>query len=45
LHVVVRWADKESGHYISPRVRYSATQHTDVVKAVGSMDSRVYSGG
>jgi len=40
----VCWADKVSGHYINPRLRYSATEHTDVVKAIGSVDSRVYSG-
>jgi len=38
-------ADKESGHYISPRLLYSAAEHTDLVKAIGCMDSRVYSGG
>ena len=38
-------ADKKSGHYISPRLLYSAAEHTDLVKAIGCMDSRVYSGG
>ena len=45
VYAGVYWTDKESGHYINPKVRYFATEHTDVVKAVGSMDLRVYSGG
>jgi len=38
-------ADKKSGHYVSPKLIYSAAEHTDVVKAIDSIDSRVYSGG
>ena len=37
--------EKESGHYINPKVRYFSTEHTDVVKAIGCVDLRVYSGG
>jgi len=38
-------ADKKSGHYINPKLICSTSAHTDFVKAIDSMDLRIYSGG
>merc|ERR1712226_1241219 len=36
---------RECGHYINTRVRYIATEHTDIVRCIVCHESRVYSAG